>query len=273
MKVLRTKSDLRKAREEVRERGASVGFVPTMGALHVGHLSLVERAKEAADVVAASVFVNPTQFDDPADLARYPRTEAEDLEQLEAAGVDWALLPDAAEVYPADQPDVQVAVPALAGRLEGAHRPGHFDGVCRVVLKLFNLVQPDVAVFGAKDFQQLRIIEAMVDGLDLPIRIIRGPTVREPDGLAMSSRNRRLSAEDRVKAVALSRALLSAEGSPREVEASVRVQLGSAGLDVEYAEVVDERTLEPATALPARLLAAVRVGGVRLIDNVPLVRP
>ncbi len=270
MKVLRTIAEVRQTRQQSTGR---LGFVPTMAALHVGHRSLVERAKDVADVVAVSLFVNPTQFDDPADFEKYPRTEADDLEQLEQAGVDWVWVPDAAEVYPPGVAEVTVDVPALTRRLEGAHRPGHFAGVCRVVLKLFNVVRPDVAVFGEKDFQQLRVIEAMVEGLDLPIEIERGPTVREPDGLAMSSRNRRLSTEDREKALAISRALSGASGEPREVEREVRRRLVEAGLEVEYVEAVDEATLEPAERLPARVLVAVRVGSVRLIDNVRLNRP
>ena len=263
MRVCHTVAELRAARGGLPGR---VGFVPTMGALHAGHSSLIDLARGNADHVAASVFVNPAQFDNPDDLAKYPRTLHDDLRQLEAAGVNLVFAPDPAEVYPPGEPAVSVDVPALTGVLEGAHRPGHFAGVCRVVLKLFNLVRPDAAAFGTKDFQQLRVIEAMTAGLNLPVEILRGETVRDADGLAMSSRNRRLSAEDRARALAIPRALqLAAAGPVREAEATMRRELTA--LEVDYAAAVSPVTLRPVTHAPALLAVAARVGGVRLIDN------
>ena len=240
-----------------------------MGALHEGHLSLVRIARERAERVVATVFVNPTQFDDPADLERYPRTLETDLKMLEEGGADVVWAPEAAGLYPPDEVPVLVDVPSLTTILEGAHRQGHFDGVCRVVLKLFNVVQPHLSVFGEKDYQQLRVIEAMVAGLNLPIEVIRGPIVREPDGLAMSSRNRRLTPHAREQAAALSSILQAAATSAAGV-AAVPDQLLERCESVDYVEQVDPMTLRPTDARPARLLAAVRVGGVRLIDNVPL---
>ena len=270
MKVCRTIEELRAARRELAVR---VGFVPTMGALHEGHLSLVDLAREHADAVIASVFVNPTQFNDAADFDKYPRTLDDDLAMLKRRGVDVVFAPDAAEMYPLDRLDVTVDVPALTSRLEGAHRPGHFAGVCRVVLKLFHIVTPDVAVFGSKDFQQLRVIEAMTRGLDLPIDIVAAPIIREPDGLAMSSRNRRLTDEDRRRALTISRSLTAAAEkgqSLRELERDIANRLDAAGLRVDYVEAVDPETLQPAAARPAVLLAAAFAGEVRLIDNVEL---
>ena len=271
MDVCHTAADLRAARSALRGR---VGFVPTMGALHDGHLSLVDLAKADADAAVASVFVNPTQFDDAADLDAYPRTLDDDLAKLDAAGVAVAFCPDAAEVYPPGRPRARVDVPALTTVLEGEHRPGHFAGVCEVVLKLFNLVRPDVAAFGMKDFQQLRVIEAMTAALDLPVEILRGPTLRDDDGLAMSSRNRRLSAESRAAALAIPRSLDAAAGAWEQGERDPAalggvLRDGLASLDVDYAAVVDGGTLRPTeVAGPGTLLAvAARVGLVRLIDN------
>jgi pantoate--beta-alanine ligase len=241
-----------------------------MGALHEGHLSLVRLAKERAQHVVATIFINPAQFDDPADLAAYPKTVEQDLELLDAAGADIVWLPEAEELYPVDELPVTVDVPTLTSLLEGAERPGHFIGVCRVVMKLFNVIQPHLSVFGEKDYQQLRIIEEMVRGLDLPIEIVRGPIVREPDGLAMSSRNRRLSAEDRDTAARLSEILLSAATDTKTTADRVTERLASHFPAIDYVTVVDPQTLRPSDQRPARLLAAVRVGGVRLIDNVEL---
>ena len=270
MKVCRTISELREARSELEGR---VGFVPTMGALHEGHLSLVDLARTHAEAAVSSVFVNPTQFNDPSDFEKYPRTLDDDLAMLEGRGVSLVFAPEAAELYPTHVADVTVDVPALTMRLEGEHRPGHFAGVCRVVLKLFNIVQPDVAVFGRKDFQQLQVLRAMTQGLDLPIEIVAGPTLREGDSLAMSSRNARLTAEDRRKALAISRSLhaaIDSRQSLRELERDVRHRLDAAGLRVDYVEAVDAATLRPADARPAVLAAAAYAGEVRLIDNVDL---
>ncbi|MEL7237876.1 MAG: pantoate--beta-alanine ligase [Planctomycetota bacterium] len=268
MQVAATIDELRAMRHRLGEE-VPLALVPTMGALHDGHLSLVELARKHVGPrghVAASVFVNPTQFNDPADLAAYPKPLENDLEQLRAAGVDLAFTPSPDEMYPADALDVAVDVPALARVLEGEHRPGHFAGVCRVVLKLFHLFEPDAAVFGSKDFQQLRIIEAMTTGLNLPMRILRAPTQRDADGLAMSSRNARLSPEARKQALAIPQAL-DAAAAADDPERAMRQVLDAADLELDYAAVVDPVTLQPTNSRPRLLAIAATVGGVRLIDN------
>ncbi len=260
-----------------------LAFVPTMGALHAGHMSLIRLAREKTGTdghVAASVFVNPTQFNEPADFEKYPKTLEKDLVLLEDAGVDLVFAPQTGDIFPAHQLPVLVDVPSLTTVLEGAHRPGHFIGVSRVVLKLFNLVQPDTAVFGMKDFQQLRLIEAMTTGLNLPIDIVRGPTLRDPDGLAMSSRNVRLSLENREKALAISRGLIKAqmawatgEADTNALIALISRELQGAGIDrIDYVAAVDSETLQPALQAKAGVLFAVacHVGLVRLIDNLLL---
>jgi pantoate--beta-alanine ligase len=269
--VARNREELVKAR-----RSGTVALVPTMGALHEGHRSLIRLARVRADQVVVSIFVNPLQFGPNEDFSRYPRTFDADLDVCRAEGVDVVFHPSAEEMY---APDRQVSVSAgEMGRIvEGAARPGHFDGVLTVVLKLFNLVQPDLAVFGQKDAQQLALIRRMVADLDLPIEILGAPTVREPDGLAMSSRNRYLSDEDRQVALTLSRALRAgaARLTPAEIRAEARKVLDEAGpaLDVDYLALVD-----PATFVEvgddyeglAVLAVAARVGTTRLIDNVTI---
>ena len=239
-----------------RARGADeTGFVPTMGALHEGHLSLVARSKAENGRTVASIFVNPAQFDDPGDLARYPRTTEADLAMLERAGCDLAFLPQARELYP-DGYHYRVTENGRSLELEGASRPGHFDGVLTVVLKLLLLVRPDRAYFGEKDFQQLQLVEGLVQAFFLDTAIVRCPTVREADGLAMSSRNGQLAPAARAKAPAFHRVLeesRAAGWTAREAEAA----LGREGFDVEYVADRD-----------GRRLGAVRLGGVRLIDNV-----
>jgi pantoate--beta-alanine ligase len=253
MKVVETVAALEAER---RARGAAAtGFVPTLGALHAGHVSLLRRAKAENEHAWASIFVNPAQFDDPGDLARYPRALEDDLAMLESAGCDLVFLPRAEEIY-RDGYRYRVTENTLARELEGASRPGHFDGVLTVVLKLLLLTRPERAYFGEKDFQQLLLVEGLAQAFFLDMRIVRCPTVREPDGLAMSSRNRRLAPADRARAPALHRVLaasLAARQSGRETEAA----LAREGFDVDY--VVDR---------DGRRLAAVRLGGVRLIDNV-----
>jgi pantoate--beta-alanine ligase len=253
MKVVETVAALEAER---RARGAAAtGFVPTLGALHAGHVSLLRRAKAENEHAWASIFVNPAQFDDPGDLARYPRALEDDLAMLESAGCDLVFLPRAEEIY-RDGYRYRVTENSLARELEGASRPGHFDGVLTVVLKLLLLTRPERAYFGEKDFQQLLLVEGLAQAFFLDTRIVRCPTVREPDGLAMSSRNRRLAPADRARAPALHRVLaasLAARQSGRETEAA----LAREGFDVDY--VVDR---------DGRRLAAVRLGGVRLIDNV-----
>ena len=253
MKVVETVVGLEAER---RARGAATtGFVPTLGALHAGHASLVRRAKAENEHAWASIFVNPSQFDDPGDLARYPRTLGADLAMLEGAGCDLVFLPRAEEIY-RDGYRYRVTENSLSLELEGAARPGHFDGVLTVVLKLLLLARPDAAYFGEKDFQQLRLVEGLVDAFFLDVRVVRCPTVREPDGLAMSSRNRRLSPADRARAPELYRVLaasIAERTSARDAEAA----LAREGFDVDYVADRD-----------GRRLAAVRIGGVRLIDNV-----
>lgn len=235
----------------LRGEGRSLGFVPTMGALHAGHLSLVERARRDNDKVAVSIFVNPTQYDDPADLERYPRPFAADLAACERAGVDLVLAPDFEELYP-DGYRFRVTESPFSGELEGALRSGHFDGVLTVVLKLLNIVRADRAYFGEKDWQQLRLVSEMAAAFFLDTEIVACPTVREADGLAMSSRNALLTREERVRAATFHR-VLSGGGSPDEM----RQELETAGFGVDYVERRE-----------GRVLAAVRLGKVRLIDNV-----
>ncbi|MEV0999774.1 pantoate--beta-alanine ligase [Nonomuraea sp. NPDC050202] len=269
--VARGREDLVKAR-----RGGTVALVPTMGALHEGHRSLIRQARVRADQVVVSIFVNPLQFGPNEDFSRYPRTFDADLDVCRAEDVDVVFHPAAEDMYP---PDRQVSVSAgEMGRIvEGAFRPGHFDGVLTVVLKLFNLVQPDLAVFGQKDAQQLALIRRMVADLDLPIEILGSPTVRESDGLALSSRNRYLSGDDRRVALALSRALRAgaAQLTPAEVRRTARAVLDEAGpeLDVDYLALVDPATfteVDESFEGMAVLAVAATVGSTRLIDNVTI---
>jgi pantoate--beta-alanine ligase len=267
--------------DQVRSSGRSVGVVPTMGALHAGHRSLIERAAQECDVVAVSIFVNPTQFGDPADLAHYPRTLEADLEVVAAAGGRAVFAPSVAEMYPdgpGGEPGV-AAEPRLATRWEGASRPGHFDGVATVVVKLLAAAGPCRAYFGEKDFQQLALVRRVVRDHGLPTEVIGCQTVRDPDGLALSSRNVRLSAGQRRAALALSRALMSGAGLVAGGEDRVaavqaemaRVLAGQPEVLVDYAAVVYADDLEPAvscdTVRPLRLIVAATLGPVRLIDN------
>ncbi|MFC4057278.1 pantoate--beta-alanine ligase [Planomonospora corallina] len=254
---------------------AALALVPTMGALHEGHRSLIRLARERADHVAVSVFVNPLQFGPGEDYARYPRTFDTDLEVCAEEGAGIVFAPSAEEMY---LPDRQVGVSAgkMGTIVEGASRPGHFDGMLTVVLKLFNLVRPDVAVFGRKDAQQLALIRRMVLDLDLPIEIVGAPTVREADGLALSSRNRYLSPHERTMALALSRALFAGaeQGRPSEIRRAARAVLDAEpGVDLDYLVLVDPATFTEVGeeyAGEAVLAVAARVGTTRLIDNVVL---
>lgn len=241
--------DWRAARAGERFAGRSVGFVPTMGALHAGHRALLERARAENERVVLSIFVNPTQFNDPTDLAKYPRTLGEDLALAQGFATD-VIAPFPEEMYP-DRYRYRVTETELSRELEGAHRPGHFDGVLTVVLKLLNLVQPTRAYFGEKDWQQLNLVQGMAEALFLPCEIVACPTIREPDGLAMSSRNRRLAPADRQRAAAFPKLLRA--GTPEAAERTLR----DAGFEVDY---VAERA--------GVRLGAVHIGGVRLIDNV-----
>jgi pantoate--beta-alanine ligase len=276
---VRTAEELRRETLRWRREGARIGFVPTMGALHEGHLSLVEIARRESDRVVVSVFVNPTQFGPHEDFTHYPRQPEKDAEMLEKAGCDLLFLPDVDTIYPPGH-TVYVDLGAPSEGLEGAFRPGHFRGVATVVTVLFNLVQPDVAVFGEKDAQQLAVVQKLVRDLHFPVKIVPGPTVREEDGLAMSSRNVYLSPEERRAATVLHRALCSAEsaitaGERRgdEVRRVLAETLNSEPLArVEYAEVVEAESFQPVASLKGRLVLplAVRVGGTRLIDNLQL---
>lgn len=252
-----------------------VGLVPTMGAFHEGHLSLVRAARAACDLVVVWLFVNPTQFNEAADLAAYPRDEERDAALAAACGADILFAPTVEEVYPAGYATT-VTVAGIADVLEGAQRPGHFAGVATVVAKMFNMVGPDVAFFGAKDAQQVAVVRRMVADLDLPVEIEVLPTVREPDGLAMSSRNVRLGPDDRRRATALHRGLSAARDAvaaglrdPVAVAAVVERALAGEGLTAEYIAVVDPGSFAPVTSVdrPALVALAVRVGPVRLIDN------
>ena len=273
MRVLKTIAEVRAERA----RGTPLAFVPTMGALHDGHLSLVAAAKARAPATAVSIFVNPTQFGRGEDLSKYPRPIETDLAKCQAASVDWVFHPSAEEMYPPGTADVVVDLPQLDTVLEGKHRPGHFRGVCQVVAKLFNIVRPTVACFGQKDFQQLRVLTAMVESLNWPVEMVACPTLRDPDGLAMSSRNQYLSPADRVRALAISKALFAAadlaNGGVRQASrliTTVQQALLTQHLNIDYVAAVDPATLKPVEVMtgPTVLAVAARVGATRLIDNV-----
>ena len=275
MREFRTVAALRGALREVRRAGHRVAFVPTMGALHDGHLALVDRARAAGDVVVMSIFVNPLQFGPGEDLARYPRDETGDLRKARERGADIVFLPAAEEMYPAGR-EVTVLPGAASQKWEGAVRPGHFAGVLTVVAKLFNIVQPDVAVFGQKDLQQVAVVRAMIRDLDYPIELVVPPTVRESDGLAMSSRNAFLQGEDRRRALALSAALRTVRGAFDRGERGVAALVAAGeevlrrgGLTADYLAIVDADTMRPMDgARPGHAaIVAARVGTPRLIDN------
>jgi pantoate--beta-alanine ligase len=278
VQIVRESLALNLALSEWVAKGERIAFVPTMGALHEGHLALVERAKALAERVVVSIFVNPLQFNDPSDLERYPRDEESDLAKLEAAGCDLVWLPGASDLYP-EGFATRVSVAGVSEHWEGEHRPGHFDGVATVVAKLFGEVVPNVAVFGEKDFQQLAVIRRMAMDLGLCDQIVGVPTVREPDGLALSSRNALLSPDERERAVGLYRALRNARDSilaGQPVAAALaegRNALLIAGFSrIDYFALVDGATLEPVDRPQpeARLIAAAVMGTTRLIDNLAL---
>jgi len=277
MQIARSIHAVRDAVAAARSAGKTIGLVPTMGALHDGHFSLIDAARAGCDYVVVSIFVNPLQFGPAEDLDAYPRREAEDLAGCEAWGVDAVFLPSAEELYPGECL-TEVRVERLSRTLCGASRPGHFPGVCTVVAKLFNIVQPDRAYFGAKDFQQAAILRRMVTDLDFPVEIVVCPIVREPDGVAMSSRNAYLTPEQRRQARALHAALKEAEASvlshrpsAREVVAAIRGFLASHAPDgaVDYVQIVDPSALSDVEQTDAAILIALAVtfGRARLIDN------
>ncbi len=263
--VVRSRAELLEAK-----RSGKVAVVMTMGALHAGHAALLRAARQDADFVIATIFVNPLQFGPNEDLARYPRTFDADVAVCEAEGVDLIFAPPPEEMYPNGQPTITVHPGPLGDELEGAHRPGHFAGVLTVVLKLLNLTRADAAYFGEKDYQQLTLIRAMVRDLEVPVEIIGVPTVREEDGLALSSRNRYLSDAERELSLSLSRALRRgrAQRSVDAVLAAAGKEL--AGIDVDYLELRDPQLGAPPAQGKARLLVAARIGTTRLIDNTSL---
>ena len=276
MKILRT---IAEAREWRRAVNSTLGLVPTMGYLHEGHLSLVRASRQRDDLTAATIFVNPTQFGPNEDLSRYPRDEARDFELLEAEGVAAVFVPSADEIYPSGY-STYVSVERLTQRLEGASRPTHFRGVTTVVLKLLNIMRPDRAYFGQKDAQQLTVVRRMVRDLDVPVEIVGLPIVREPDGLALSSRNVYLSPEQRAAALVLSRSLNAASDAFRAGERDatrlrsiIEAMVAAEPLaELDYASIADAETLDELAVVdrPALASLAVRFGGTRLIDNATL---
>ncbi len=277
MNTVKTVLELRAAVARARGEGKRIAFVPTMGNLHEGHVALVEKAGQRADFVVASIFVNPLQFGPNEDLAKYPRTLVADQEKLVAAGCQLLFHPDLEEMYPHGQEgQTRVSVPGVSEGLCGGSRPGHFEGVATVVTKLFNMVQPDLAVFGEKDFQQLAVIRTLVRDLNMPIQIIGEPTVRAEDGLALSSRNGYLSAEQRAAAPALYRTLQQLASAIRDgnrdfaqlIETG-QASLVSAGFRPDYLEIREASSLRPAEANDTKLviLGAAFMGTTRLIDN------
>jgi pantoate--beta-alanine ligase len=281
LQIVRTIEEAARCCERIRLEGKKLGFVPTMGFLHEGHLSLMREGRRRADVVVASIFVNPKQFGPREDLSRYPKDLQGDLEKCESVGVAIAFAPSAEEIYSQDF-QTFVEVTGLSRGLCGEKRPGHFRGVATVVAKLFNIVRPHVALFGEKDYQQLQVIKALNRDLGFGIEIVGVPTVREPDGLAMSSRNSYLTPRERVQALSLWRGLRAAQqlaqngvAEVRELVAAVRRDLEASGVREDYVEVVDAATLQPlARCEPgreARAMVAAFVGQTRLIDNILLI--
>jgi pantoate--beta-alanine ligase len=291
MNVLHTINEARRHRPAL----GRLALVPTMGALHAGHLSLIETARRHAPAVAVSIFVNPAQFGANEDFNRYPRPIEADLEKCKDAGVDLVFNPTPEEMYPPSSGTqhsalstaaVIVDVPALTSVLEGKHRPGHFRGVCQVVAKLFNIIRPEIAVFGQKDYQQFRVLSAMNAALDFPTELVMAPTLRDPDGLALSSRNQYLSADERRRALSISRALFSAQTEFRSgirqtnrlIALMQRIlldkgdNLGHIPLSIDYVAAIDAHTLQPVQSVEAAtvLTIAARVGSTRLIDNLIL---
>lgn len=259
-----------------RQAGQRIALVPTMGALHAGHLALVKAAQAQADRVVVSIFVNPKQFGPNEDFSRYPRTVAQDVALLEETGADAVWLPDVATMYP-EGFATSIKIGGITAPLEGAARPGHFDGVATVVAKLFNQVKPDIALFGEKDYQQLQLIKRLVNDLDMDIAVIGVPTLREEDGLALSSRNRYLSAEQREKAATIHEAMQAVSvdihkglGVGEALDHGRRMLIEAGFTRIDYFDLRDRDTLDHADGAPARLLVAVWLGTTRLIDNLDI---
>lgn len=281
MQIARHINSLQQELAAITVQGESVALVPTMGNLHAGHISLIRQARKLADRVVVSIFVNPAQFDRDKDLAAYPRTLEEDIAQLEKAKVDVLFAPEVDEIYPPGQASTRIHVAGLSEILEGEARPGHFDGVATIVAKLFNLVQPDVALFGEKDFQQLLIIRRMAEDLDFPVAVLGLPTVREDDGLAMSSRNGYLNEEERVQAPMLFNTLRGIEQHIRSgskdytrLEQEAIAAIEAAGFRSDYVSIRCADTLDVPSEGDENLviLAAAWLGKARLIDNIPVDR-
>lgn len=275
MKIIGAISEIRKFSSEVRISGKTIGVVPTMGFLHEGHLSLIDIAKKNADVVIVTIFVNPSQFGPNEDFDKYPRDFEHDRKLCESRGVDAIFAPSVKEMYP-DNLTSWVLEEKLSQNLCGKSRPNHFRGVTTIVAKLFNAVLPDTAVFGEKDYQQAQIIKRMTRDLNFPVRIITAPIVREKDGLAMSSRNKYLSPDERKRALSVSQSLKEAEDSikngesdPRKISESVKLRISQSGGRVDYVEILDAETLEPVNMIKGKTLIAVAAffGTTRLIDN------
>ncbi|HTE01108.1 MAG TPA: pantoate--beta-alanine ligase [Mucilaginibacter sp.] len=277
MKIFTKRKDLSEYLAHLRAEGKTIGFVPTLGALHQGHLSLLAQAQQANDITACSIFVNPTQFNDPKDLEKYPRPIASDIEKLEQAGCDILFNPEVGEMYDGNE-QWHLEIGELEHLLEGEFRPGHYQGVTQVVYKLFAIVQPDIAFFGQKDYQQFLIIQRMEELLHLPVKLVMCPILREADGLAMSSRNIHLSADERQHALVLYKTLnwlkenfdrRKIQSLTRECEMLIRTEHGA---ELEYFKIVDGDNLHPANQSTHNIVAlvAARVGKTRLIDNMIL---
>ena len=277
MKIFTTRKDLKEYLAQLRNDGKSIGFVPTLGALHQGHLSLLAQSQQQTDITVCSIFVNPTQFNDPKDLEKYPRPIASDIEKLEQADCDILFNPEVNEMYAGNE-QWHLDLGELEHLLEGEFRPGHYQGVTQVVYKLFDIVEPDVAFFGQKDYQQVLVIQKMVELLHLPVKLVMCPILREADGLAMSSRNIHLSADDRQHALVLSKTLNwlkenfdihNMASLTREGEAMINAE---PGVELEYFEIANGENLHKADERSATIVAlvAARVGKTRLIDNVLL---
>jgi pantoate--beta-alanine ligase len=280
MKILKSSADLRQLLNEFKNDGKVIGFVPTMGSLHDGHLSLIKIAKKNSDVVVCSIFINPTQFSDSKDFELYPKNLSVDLEILEKSGCNIVFVPNIIEIYPNGVEQVEYNIGDLAKVMEGKYRKGHFNGVIQVVKRLFDIVNPDVAVFGEKDYQQLAVIRWLVDYFNLGVKIIGAPIIRESGGLAMSSRNKRLSTKERDVAKNLSKILFFIEDNYKkstilDLKDHAISQLSKINnLELEYLEIVDIATLQPVSEVDKKysigVFIAARVGQIRLIDNVVL---